>query len=289
MPHRLVSLAILIFWTIAAGALFTRDLLPTFLLGPPPDLRTIAHSDAPAGPTRWSILAGDDGKGLNLRSVGQITTETLRKRDGWVRFTSQAWLDSGELLRGTAFETPQTERIGVVGSAEIDSTGNLQNFRVGVKLDERGGPEVLSLDGRLKKDMLEITTRGPINFLSGTQNLPYRPRGIVQNSLGPLDRMPGLQVGQAWETQVISPLTGAIQRCSVEVVGTEHIIWGSTPVMTMKVVTKMAPISAATWVRPDGLVLRQEVPIPHRIKLVLERLPDDESEGKPAASESTRR
>ena len=209
-----------------------------------------------------------------MRSVGQLTTETTRKRDGWVRYTSQAWLDSAELLRGTSFETQASERIGVIGSAEIDSTGNLQSFRVSVRLNERGGEEILSLDGRLKKDMLEVTTRAPISFLSGTQNLPYRPRGIVQNSLGPLDRMPGLQVGQSWETQVVSPLTGAIQSCRVEVVGTEHIIWGNAPVMTMKVVTRMSPISVTTWVRPDGLVLRQEVPLPHRIKLMMERLPN---------------
>ena len=274
MPHRLVCLAILIFWTIAAGALFTRDVLPTILLGPPPDLRTIAEADAEEGPVRWAILASDDDR-ANLRSVGQITTESRRKRDGWVRFVSNAWLDTGELLRGTPLTTSDTERIGVISSAEIDNTGNLQNFRVGVKLDEIGGGEVLSLEGRVKKGQLEIVTQGPMRFLGGTYSLPYRPRQIVQNSLGPLDRMPGLQVGQTWESQVVSPLFGTIQSCRVEVVGTEHISWGGTPVLTNKVVTTMKPFSAATWVRPDGLVLRQEIPFPHRIKLILERQADD--------------
>lgn len=288
MPHRLVCLVILIFWTVAAGALFTRDVLPTVLLGAPPDLRTIAQSEGPTGPIRWAILAIDEGKRSSLRSVGQITTESTRKRDGWVRLTSQAWFDSGELLRGTSLEAAESERIGVVGAAEIDSTGNLQNFRVAVRLDGRGGGEVLSLEGRLKKDLMEVTSRGPIPLLSGTQSFPYRPRSIVQNSLGPLDRMPGLQVGQTWETQVINPLTGGIQRCAVEVSKTEHIIWGSTPVMTLKVITRMPQLSAATWVRPDGLVLRQEVPFPHRFRLILERLPDDPKPRLPAA-EATRR
>lgn len=288
MPNRLVSVAILLFWTVAAGLLFTRDILPTFLLGSPPDLRTIAQSDLPEGPVRWSILASDGSTQASLRSVGQITTETHRKRDGWVRLHSQAWIDSGELLRGTTLEASGADRIGILGLVDIDSTGNLQSFRVEVRLDEQGAEEILHLDGRLKKDMLEITTRGPISFLTGTQYLPYRPRGIVQNSLGPLDRMPGLQVGQTWESQVISPLTGGIQSCRVEVVGTEHIIWGNTPVMTLKVVSRMSPISVATWVRPDGLVLRQEVPLPHRIKLMLERLPDDIEMNVPALEKKPR-
>lgn len=289
MPHRLVSLLILLFWTIAAGALFIRDILPTVWLGPPPDLRTIAQSDAPEGPVRWSILAADDDKRVNMRAVGQIVTETSRNRDNWVRMTSTAWLDSGELFRGTPFETAQSERVGVIGSAEIDSTGNLQHFRVSVRFNERGAEEILSLEGRLHKDMLEIVTRSPIKFLNKTQTFPYRPREIVQNSLGPLDRMPGLQVGQTWANQVISPLTGSIEACRVEVVGTEHIIWGSSPVMTLKVVTRMNTLSATTWVRPDGLVLRQEVPfIPQRIKLILERLPDDPEVKIPAAERNRR-
>jgi len=289
MPHRLVCLAILLFWTLAAGALFTRDILPNYLLGPPPDLRSIAQADETPGPTKWSILAADEGKTSNLRAVGQITTETSRKRDGWVRLTSHAWLDSGELLRGTSFETADSERIGIVGSCEIDSSGNLQNFRVGVRLDDRVKQEVLSLEGRLKKDALEILSRSPFPLLNGKQTLPYQPRGIVQNSLGPLDRMPGLQVGQTWESQVISPLTGAIQACRVEVVGTEHIIWGSTPVQTLKVVTRMSPMSATTWVRPDGLVLRQEIPLPPRFRLILDRLPDEPPLTPPRASEKSRR
>ena len=46
------------------------------------------------------------------------------------------------------------------------------------------------------------------------------------------------------------------------------------------------PLSARTWVRPDGLVLRQEVPFPF-VKLVLERQPDRPD--RPAEAEVTGR
>ena len=276
MPHRLLCVGILLFWTIAAGLLFTRDFLPTLLLGPPPDLRTISQADEPAGPSRWSILAGEDDRFVDLRSIGQITTETSRKRDGWVRLTSQAWIDSGELLKLPLLSQGQAGRILVWGACEIDPSGNLNTFRASVRFADDPKKEVLTLDGRHRKDLLEITSRGPIPLLNGNQTVSYRPRGIVQNTLGPLEKMPGLQVGQKWETQVFSPLSGSIQSCRVEVTGMQHIVWGSTTVATLKVVTHMTPMSATTWVRAsDGLVIRQELPFPSRVKLLLERLPDE--------------
>ncbi len=285
MPNRLACVAILLFWTVAAGALVTRDFLPTLLIGPPPDLRSIALADeGPSGPIRWSILASEDGKGKNLRSVGQVITETQKKRDGWVRMTSQAWLDAGELLKYTAIENEANERILVQGSCEIDPSGNLGAFRVGVRqVDSR--VEILSIEGRHHKDSLDIAVRSILPVLGFNQSIPYRPREIVQNSLGPLERMPGLQVGQKWESQVISPLSGRVQTCRVDVEAVQHILWGNSTVATLKVVTRMSPISATTWVRAsDGLVLRQELPFPDRFKLILERLPDDAQTGPGAPS-----
>jgi len=51
------------------------------------------------------------------------------------------------------------------------------------------------------------------------------------------------------------------------------IQWDNNLVTTLEVVSHLAPISARTWVRRDGLVLRQEVPFPF-VKLILERLAD---------------
>ena len=53
----------------------------------------------------------------------------------------------------------------------------------------------------------------------------------------------------------------------------------TTLVTTLEVVQHLTPISARTWVRRDGLVLRQEVPFPF-VKLILERLPDRAERGQ---------
>ena len=86
MPHRLVCVAILLFWSIAAVALFSRDMLPDLLIGTPPDLRTVSKTGQEPEPTRWAILVAEDpDRTPNLRSVGQAVTKTTLKADGWVK------------------------------------------------------------------------------------------------------------------------------------------------------------------------------------------------------------
>ena len=125
----------------------------------------------------------------------------------------------------------------------------------------------------MKNDRIVISTGGLVPYL-GPHSFPYKPHGMVQSTFGPLDRLPRLHVGQTWESQVVSPLTGLVETCRVEVVGTKIITWDSDPITTLEVVTKASGISARTWVRRDGLVIRQEVPVP-LVNLVLERIPPD--------------
>src|SRR5208282_6202723 len=52
MPSRFVSLAILVYWCIAAFCLLTWEVLPELTLGYPPDLRAIAAAGESASPLR---------------------------------------------------------------------------------------------------------------------------------------------------------------------------------------------------------------------------------------------
>ena len=60
MPSRFVSLAILVYWSIAAFCLMTWEVLPELSLGYPPDLRAIAAAGDPTRPVRWNIEILDD-------------------------------------------------------------------------------------------------------------------------------------------------------------------------------------------------------------------------------------
>lgn len=280
MPHRIVCLAILVSWSVAASSLFVRDLLPDLIVGPPPDLRDVARADETPGPIEWSILVNDESDTASggLRSVGSAITESIHQLDGDVTFNSEAWFDSGELLKGTHLQEWGGERLEVISTLIVNNMGNLRMFRSAVRVAGET-KELLVLEGRLKEDMIHVNISGPLMLWDVNREFPYKARGMVQNTLGPLDRMPGLHPGQRWESQVVSPLTGRVEKVHVEVQKRKPMIhWDQDLVTTLEVVSKISGITARTWVRADdGLVLRQEVPLLF-VTLLLERQPQTDLE-----------
>lgn len=284
MPSRPACVAILLFWVYAAGGLLRRDVLPDFWTTPPPDLRAIAAAEVDARPTEWNLSVVEDPSYRNLRSVGRAITEAKRTPDGGSELISRVSFDSGGLLKGTPFAQKaegvrQDGLLEVDTVCEIDPSGNLRRFRARVGMVGDADP-LMTLDGRVRDRSLEVQARGPIPLLNQTRSFPYEPRGMIQNAMGPIDRLPGLQVGQRWETRVVSPLTGRVETVKVEVVGKRSIQWENNLEPTLEVVTHFSPLSARTWVRRDGLVLRQEVPFPI-VRLVLDRLPEKAERNKP--------
>lgn len=273
MPSRLACVGILLFWAVASVGLITRDVLPDLLIGPPPDLRSVAAADRSAGPTRWSILVSDDPSMNSLRSVGQVVTRSAIDPDGRLKLVGEAWFDSGKMLHGTPYASREDVRIRVDNDYDIDRSGNLLSFRAVVKAEGTDAP-LLRMEGVYRNHAIDVKARGPIDLLDLTRSFPYEPRTMIQNALGPIDRLPGLAVGQRWEARVVSPLTGKIDVVKAEVVRRGEIYWDKGTVGVFEVVHKIPPaISAKTWVRrSDGLVLRQEVPFPI-VKLILERQP----------------
>jgi hypothetical protein len=273
MPSRLVCLVILLYWVVAASSLIRRDVLPEMGFVRPPDLRTIARAEENVGPSRWSVEVIDNPLAPeNRRAVGVASTESKRDPEGWVEMTSLVSFDAGGLLKGTPFSSHGETYLDVASHYRVDPSGNLQSFRATVR--SRGDDDdLMRIDGTLRKRVLTVVTRGSLPMLNQTRTFPYEPRSLVQNALGAFDRLPGLQVGQRWETRVVSPLTGRIETVNVEVARRTVIHWDRNQETVLEVVQHMTPFQARTWVRPDGIVLRQEVPFPF-VKLVLERLPD---------------
>ncbi len=273
MPPRFVSILILIGWALSFSALLIRDVVPQWVTIDPPDMTDIG-SDLQEGPRlgAWMILKPDpDG---DLRSIGTAQTRSERLENGSYLMESRVEFDSALLLQGTPLAIGQDLQIRVDSRFEINDQGNLDQFTADVQAGEIE-QDLLQLKGRVDGKELLIKTNGLVESLRRTFRFPYQSRGIVQNSLGPIDVMPSLQVGQRWATQVVNPLTGSAQEAQVEVVDQSLISWGESQVMAYRVVSRMQPFSMTVWVRVrDGLVLRQEIPTP-LVKLTLERLADD--------------
>ena len=272
MPSRWVSLAILIYWSIAAFCLLTWDIIPELTLGYPPDLRAITLASDSLEPVRWSIQVIDDPKSPDIRRpVGEAVTGSSRRSGGWFELTSHVKFDAGGLLRGTPFGTRSSVQVEVESLYRVDPSGNLKSFDLQVKSPESIG-SLVKVTGQLKGTNMEIVSRGPVPILNLTKTFPYEPRSVVHDVLGPLDRLPGLHVGQRWETRVINPFSGRVDLVRVEVKRRGVINWDGKVVPIFEVEQQMSPLSLRTWVRTDGLILRQEVPLPF-VRLILERRP----------------
>jgi hypothetical protein len=276
VPSRFISLAILIYWSIAAFCLLTWDVIPELSLGSAPDLRTIAGSGDSTKPVRWSIQIVDDPRFPEVRrTVGESVTTSSRQRDGWVVLSSTVDIDAGGLLKGTPFVTRTSARVGVESLYRVDPSGNLGSFDLQVRSHEAADP-LIKVKGQLKGDKMEIVSRGPLPLFNQNLSFEYEPRSVVRDLLGPLDRLPGLHVGQRWESRAINPFSGQVDSVRVEVARRALIHWEGDPVPTFEVVERMGPLTMRTWVRTDGVILRHEVPFPF-VRLVLERRPDTDA------------
>jgi hypothetical protein len=276
MPSRFVSLVILVYWSVAAFLLLTWDVLPELTSGYAPDLRAITMAGDSSRPVRWNIQVIDDPRFPDTRRmVGEAVTGLSRKPEGWTELTSRVEVDAAGLLKGTRFLSHAPSfKLKVSSVYRVDPKGNLHSFDLDVK--SRDATETLiTVKGKVNKNKIEIESRGPVEILN--QKLPpidYLPRSVVQDVLGPLDRLPGLHVGQKWETQMINPFTAKVDQVRVEVARKGLIHWNGNPVTTFEVVQQVRPVAMRTWVRLDGVILRQEVPLPF-VRLVLERRPDE--------------
>lgn len=281
MPTRPTIVVILVGWVVAAAGLFRRDILPDFRNMPPPDLRSVAVAGEDASPTAWFVSVAD---AEGPRPVGRAFTDTRRQPDGSTTLNSTVSFDSNGLLRGTPFAFRVEEggaegHLTITNTCEVDPAGNLRQFRVHVFTTGDDKHPLMTIEARGVGRTIEVRARSPYLPRDWTPPpIPYEPRGLIQNGVGPTDRLPGLQVGQRWETEVVNPMTGGVGKALTEVTGKQSIQWNNRVVQTLEVVQRaspgggMPPVSARTWVRPDGLVLRQEVPLPF-VRLILERAP----------------
>ncbi len=168
-------------------------------------------------------------------------------------------------------------RLNVESLYLVDNAGNLSSFQLRVA-EKDSADSLMKVTGQLKGSKLEIVSRGKLEVLNQNLSFEYEPRSVVHDVLGPMDRLPGLHVGQRWESKVINPFSGKVDSVRVEVVRRGLIHWDGNPVTTFEVVHRTSPFSMKTWVRTDGVILRQEIPFPF-VRLVLERRGETEGNG----------
>ena len=243
MPSRFVSLVILVYWSVAAFFLLTWEVIPELTLGYAPDLRAIALAGDSSRPVRWNIQVVDDPALPDVRrTVGEAVTGLSHKPEGWIELTSQVEVDAAGLLRGAPFRS-RRRASGSRSTVSIESTPRETCVR-SISTSSRAirPMTLIAVKGQVKDKKMEITSHGPVEMLNKTLSIDYLPRSVVQDVLGPLDRLPGLHVGQRWDTQVINPFTAQVDFVRVEVVRRSVIHWNGDPVRAFEVVQHVKPL-----------------------------------------------
>ena len=209
------------------------------------------------------------------RSVGEAVTESKRQADGWVELTSRVSSTRAACSRGRRSRR-RAQRPSSRSTASIGSTPRATCSRFDVD-----GPiaaiaeELLTVDGQAQgRDRWRSSRRGPLPILNQTLIVPLRAaergperaraarpaaRPAGRPALGDAGRQPADRAGRAGP--------GRGRAADADPLGQRARSRPSRSCSTCR------PLSARTWVRPDGLVLRQEVPFPF-VKLILERQPD---------------
>ena len=271
MPRLFTRILIMIFWLICSGMLFYRDILPDYLVGQPPDWKRLVQK-AEYGTTRW-LIAVDDG-GERNRVVGQAFNEINMRADGATILKSRIKIDAKGLFNGTILQVAESTKFQFENTTTITPQGLLDHIRAEVLVEELGDKPILVIQGiPTYQNKLDIRFSSSISpLMNFRQIIEYAPQQMVRGGLEPIDQLPGLRIGQRWTTQILQPMTARPESIRSEVVSLVRIFWNGNPTEVFLVEHKAITFSAKTWVRRDGLVLRQQLPTPF-VKLVLERDP----------------
>jgi hypothetical protein len=239
MPVRRYTVAIIAFWLAASGWLFYREIWPQLRPGEPPSYTIDQVDEARQQPIRWTIYEAETGREGPPKELGRVETqvtyrergETYRREHGetrgrerdeavdgprddtyelWckVKFINVGGSDLQLVLEDTYRITRDGDLREIIAEVLITS-GRVDWFRAHLEGPVRDGRFVLEgwTDrpddrGRRQKSALK------------TEPVQVPGRGSVMNQLHPVNRMPGLRLGQHWHVPLFDPLRVALSGAS---------------------------------------------------------------------------
>lgn len=279
---------VIVFWLGAMSWLLGAKVLPPLLLGEPPTYQKIlaAEPDAPAEETEvvWDITCDQRPVGTASSSIHPME-DGIRELRSEVRFTELP-LDSISPLRLGAFaRLPDGQSRSIAFNAkavfEVGPLGQLQRFES--KLEMGILAEPVFVQGTVDGTQLRLTLRTGDLVYHTDSVLPQD--SLLSDALSPQSRLPGLRVGQTWLSPMYSPFhprTRPLEALEAVVERTEPLLWHGQGVETLVVVYyneqggrvgAVGQPRGKVWVRPDGVVLQQEVPLIDSVLRFIRRPP----------------
>jgi hypothetical protein len=274
MPGITTRIFIIVAWLVSTSCLIYRDFLPRFLVGEPPNWKSLTSVANPDKPASWLIMVEDAPD--RSRVVGRATTKKREVNSSGTMFGSMVKIDAKGLFANTPLAVAESTEFQFESETRISPQGLLQQFRAMVHVRELGEKPILIITGiPSANNKLEIRFQSSLSpLLNFRQILQVSPTEMIRGGLEPVDWLPGIRVGQRWKTTVLQPLTARPEELQSEVIAESRIFWNGNPTDAFIVEHKAGTYSAKTYVRNDGLVIRQQLPTP-LVKMVLEREPEN--------------
>ncbi len=284
MCSRWFNVAVVALWVATMSWLVTSKVLPSILVGEPPNYRTIVEAQRKDPAVAWAMA-------WNEQPIGWALNTNTPLPHGLTEFRSQVHFDDIPFeqiaglrgLLGPVRETRTKLPLEVFSELVFDPLGRLSRFESSLQFDP-AEDAIIKLRGVIDGAQLSLSIRSG-NF-EMEREITVPPKSMLNDGLSPQTRLPGLREGQAWTVELYSPLhppSQPLEVLQVKVEATEPMSWESRVVNAWVVVYRRDPGSGGRkagatrgklWVRRDGLVLRQQVML-FNSTLTFTRLPQE--------------
>jgi hypothetical protein len=286
MGNPAFNVIVVLFWLATMSWLVVAKIVPPLRVGEPPSYSTIVADSADEPPACWTIR-------MQGRTVGWAANKLVRRPEGISEIYSRVYLAQlplDELAPGWLTSVlkpvfPSLELMDVDKQSWfiIDPLGRLSEFESRVRLADI--PDAIRVQGTVEDARLKLLVKS--GDLGATLYQPLTPNSTMNDELSPQARLPNLRVGQTWTVPLYSPFRAPhspLEILQAAVEREDPVIWNGETVPTRVVVYRSDSgsgrssdeIRGRTWVRDDGMVLRQEVSV-FKSAVQFERLPDQQA------------
>jgi hypothetical protein len=289
MDSRWYTTSVVLLWLTSMSWLVGTKVLPALCVGEPPSYREIVEAQKQDPPAGWDLTLNGEALGWAL-SMAKPMADGGTELRGWAHFrrlplaaAAPGWVKSMLQLLDQPLEVPKMDaRSTFTISAQGRLTGFCSVVRIAPLLDE------ISLSGTVEGSKLTLTVRGNGLGTTPSTEVYLPPNALVEDSLTPQTKLPGLREGQRWSVPIYSPLrpTQTVEILQAAVERSELISWGGE-VIDCWVVTYRNDAGSGiggrvtqrgcVWVRHDGTVLKQELKL-FEASLVFVRLTEEQAE-----------
>jgi hypothetical protein len=286
MGSRWFNIVVVLFWLSTMSWLVTKKVMPSLLIGEPPNYPAILAAQRSVPAIAWNLSW--DGQ-----EIGWATCITKARPDATAEIHGTVHVEKPplrEMLKSLRKAAPALAELSPTSfdarnNLWFDPLGRLSQFEFILSLGdakESTGRIVGRIDGPVMA--LETYIAGG---LIGTKELKAPRETLVGDTLSPQGQLPGLREGQTWTTKAYSPLSfgdqSEILHASVE--DKVSMPWNGRRVWAWLVVYRADPgshllntssILGRLWVMADGTVIQQEAVL-FNSKLTFRRLVGDEA------------